>query len=66
MDALEIFWNERIWFKIKQNNQFYLFGIFNSPKTSDKLCFKRLNQNLEIALDIIKVLLLWEILMKTS
>ena len=54
MDALEIFWNESIWFKIKQNIQFYLFGIFYSPKTSDKLFFERLNQNLEIALDITK------------
>ena len=40
MDALEIFWNESIWFKIKQNRQFYLFGIFYSPKTSDKLFFR--------------------------
>ena len=54
MDALEIFWNESIWLKIKQNSQFYLFGIFYSPKTSDKLFFERLNQNLEIALDITK------------
>ena len=54
MDALEIFWDESIWFKIKQSNQFYLFGIFYSPKTSDKLFFERLNQNLEIALDITK------------
>ena len=54
MDALEIFWNESIWFKIKQNSQFYLFGIFYSQKTSDKLFFERLNQNLEIALDITK------------
>ena len=52
MDALEIFWNESIWFKIKQNSQLYLFGIFYSPKTSDKRFFERLNQNLEIALDI--------------
>ena len=38
--------------KVKQNNQFYLFGIFYSPKTSDKLFFQRLNNNLESAMDI--------------
>ena len=54
MDALEIFWDESIWIKIKQNSQFYLFGIFYSPKTSDKSFFERLNQNLETALDITK------------
>ena len=54
MDALEIFWDESIWIKVKQNNQFYLFGIFHSPKTSDKHFFDCFNQNLEIALDISK------------
>ena len=54
MDVLEIFWDESIWIKIKQNSQFYLFGIFYSPKTSDKSFFERLNQNLETALDITK------------
>ena len=54
MEALEIFCDECIWFKVKQNNQFYLFGIFYSPKTSDKLFFQRLNNNLESAMDISK------------
>ena len=44
---LEVFWDECIWFKIKQKSQLYLFGIFYSPKTSDKFFFERLNQNLE-------------------
>ena len=52
MEALEIFWDECIWFKVKQNNQFYLFGMFYSPKTSDKLFFQRLNNNLDSAMDI--------------
>ena len=54
IDVLEIFWDESIWIKLKQNSQFYLFGIFYSPKTSDKSFFERLNQNLETALDITK------------
>ena len=44
---LEVFWDECIWFKIKQKSQLYLFGIFYNPKTSDKFFFERLNQNLE-------------------
>ena len=54
MDALEIFWDESIWIKIKQNSQFYLFGIFYSP--SYKSFFERLNQKLVIVfkLDITK------------
>ena len=28
MEALEIFWDESIWFKVKQNNQFYLYLVF--------------------------------------
>ena len=51
---LEHFWDESIWFKIKQKSSIYLFGIFYSQKTSDKTFFEKLNQNLEKATEITK------------
>lgn len=55
---LEIFWDECIWFKIKQKSQLYLFGIFYSPKTSDKFFFERFNQNLEKAYEMSKAIVI--------
>lgn len=48
----ETFWDECIWLKIKQKHEVYLFGIFYSPKTSDRHFFEKLNNNLEKAMDI--------------
>lgn len=51
---LEFYWDESIWFKIKQMNNTYLIGLFYSPKTSDRNFFERLNQNLEKAMELTK------------
>ena len=51
---LEQFWDECIWFKIKQKSSMRLIGLFYSPRTSDRNFFERLNQNLEKATDLIK------------
>lgn len=54
VNELEQFWDECIWFKIKQKSNMYLIGLFYSPKTSDRNFFERLNQNLEKAMELTK------------
>ena len=51
---LEQFWDECIWFKIKQKSSIYLIVLFYSPRTSDRNFFERLNQNLEKATELTK------------
>ena len=46
---LEIFWDECIWVKIHQKRQSFLLGVFYSPKTSDRNFFDKLNDNIELA-----------------
>ena len=42
--ALETFWNESLWVKIKVSRDIYLIGLFYSPRTADTLFFDPLNK----------------------
>ena len=54
MTALEIYWNESIWIKVKQKSESFLLGVLYSPKTSDAEFFEQLDLNIEAALNISK------------
>ena len=56
MSDPEIFWHESIWIKIKQKQTVFI-GVFYSPKASDARFFERLNENIEAACEISKILL---------
>lgn len=49
---LEVYCPESIWFKVITKQESFLFGVFYSPKTADRVFFDSLNKNLEKAFEI--------------